>query len=128
IVQIYFMRLGLAGGAAFRAMARRLRVRLPQDLGWELEEIVAAGIRVTFLFARGEPGIDLLKLQAGSTLDRLGSKFRVRIVDSGDHIFSRREPRAIMENVLSEELFARSGEGADTVDPGPAVLPHVGAK
>jgi hypothetical protein len=33
-----------------------------------------------------------------------------------------------MENVLSEELFARSGEAAETAEPGPAVLPRVGAK
>jgi hypothetical protein len=36
----------------------------------------------------------------------------VRILDSGDHIFSRRESRSIMENVLSEELFARADEAA----------------
>jgi alpha-beta hydrolase superfamily lysophospholipase len=117
IAVIYLQRVRLAGEAVFRDFARRLGVRLPHDLGWDLEKIVTGGIRVSFIFARGEPGIELLKLQTGSTLSRLGDRCRVRIVDSGDHIFSRREPRSIMENVLSEELFAHAEEGAESTQP-----------
>jgi alpha-beta hydrolase superfamily lysophospholipase len=106
IAGIYLQRVRLAAEAVLRDAARRMRVPLPNDLGWELERIVANGVGVTFLFARGEPGIDLLKLQAGSTLARLEDQCHVRIVDSGDHIFSRREPRALMGNLLSQELFA----------------------
>jgi alpha-beta hydrolase superfamily lysophospholipase len=117
IAAIYLQRLRLAGESILRDLARRLHIRLPHDLGWELEKIVADGIRVTFVFARGEPGIALLKLQAGSTVSRLGDRCHVRIVDSGDHIFSRREPRSIMENVLSEELFACADAAAETTEP-----------
>lgn len=117
IAVIYLHRVRLAGEAILRDFARRLRIRLPHDLGWDLEKIVAGGIRVTFLFARGEPGIDLLKLQAGSTTSRLGDRCRVRILDSGDHIFSRREPRSIMENVLSAELFAPADAAAEMTGP-----------
>jgi hypothetical protein len=81
-----------------------------------LERIVANGIRVTFIFARGEPGIHLLKLQAGSTLSRLGDRFRLRLIDGGDHIFSRRAPRSLMENALSEELYARADDPGETPD------------
>jgi alpha-beta hydrolase superfamily lysophospholipase len=115
IAVIYLQRLRLAGEAIFRDFGRRLGVRLPHDLGWDLEKIVAGGVRVSFIFAREEPGIELLKLQTGSTLSRLGDRCRVRIVDSGDHIFSRREPRSIMENVLSEELFAHADETAESM-------------
>jgi hypothetical protein len=117
IAVIYLQRLRLAGEAIVRDFARRFRVRLPHDLGWELEKIVAGGIRVSFIFARGEPGIELLKLQTGSALSRLGDRCRVRIVDSGDHIFSRRDPRSIMEDVLSEELFAHGDETAESTTP-----------
>jgi hypothetical protein len=110
IAAIYFHRLRLSGEAVLRRCAHRLHVRLPSDLGWELQKIVANGIRVTFLFAKGEPGIPLLELQAGSMVSKLGDRCRVRIVDSGDHIFSRRAPRSIMENVLSEELFDRAAD------------------
>jgi len=119
IAVIYLQRLRLAGEAIFRDTARRLRIRLPHDLGWELEKIVAGGIRVAFVFARGEPGIDLLKIQAGSSISRLGDRCRLRIIDSGDHIFSRWEARSIMENVLSEELYARAHDTDETSGPRP---------
>ena len=77
------------------------------DLGRDLEAIISRGVRVVFVFARGEPGIDLLKIEAGSMVRRLGERCRVRIIDSADHTFSRSGPRQVLEEVLSEELFAR---------------------
>jgi hypothetical protein len=112
IVVIYHQRVMLAGEALARGLARFAGIRLPNDLGRDLEKIVANRIRMTFVFARGEPGIELLRLQAGSTVSRLGNLCRVRLVESGDHIFSQREPRSIMEDILSEELFAPAGERA----------------
>jgi hypothetical protein len=108
IVKIYTQRPLLAIESAARDVARMLRVKLPNDLGSELEEIVARGIRVVFVFADGEPGIGLLKLQAGASVRRLGERCRIHIIDNGDHVFTQSGPRAAMEKVLSEELFARS--------------------
>jgi hypothetical protein len=108
IAKIYFYRPLLAIESALRDMARRIRIRLPNDLGWDLEEIVKQGVRVVFVFARGEPGIDLLKLEGGSSVKRLGEYCRVHIIDGGDHVFSQCGPRAQMKKVLSDELFARS--------------------
>ncbi len=59
------------------------------------------------MFARGEPGIDLLKLQAGTSVKRLAERIRIRIIDSGDHVFTRSGPRAMMEKIVSDELLAR---------------------
>jgi hypothetical protein len=95
-----------------RDFARAAGIRLRNDLGRELEAIIARGVRVVFVFARGEPGIDLLRIEAGSVVRRLGERCRVRIIDSADHTFSRSGPRQVLEEVLSEELFARHGEGA----------------
>jgi pimeloyl-ACP methyl ester carboxylesterase len=129
IAAIYLQRLRLAGETKLREIARPLRIRLPNDLGWDLERIVANGIRVTFVFAEGEPGIDLLKLQAGSTLSRLGDRYRLRLIDGGDHTFSRRAHRSLMENVLSEELYARADDSGATPDPRmPTALPQISAK
>jgi alpha-beta hydrolase superfamily lysophospholipase len=129
IAAIYLQRLRLAGETMLREIARPLRIRLPNDLGWDLERIVANGIRVTFIFARGEPGINLLKLQAGSTLSRLGGRFRLRLIDGGDHIFSRRAPRSLMESALSEELYASADDAGNTPDSHtPTALHHLSAK
>ncbi len=74
IVKIYAKRPVLTLESRIRNLARRLRIHLPYDLGWELEEIVARGVQVVFVFARGEPGMDLLKIEAGSSVKRLGAQ------------------------------------------------------
>jgi alpha-beta hydrolase superfamily lysophospholipase len=107
ILKIYMQRPLLAAESTLRNIARRLHLRLPNDLGIELEEIVARGVRVVFVFARGEPGIGLLKLQAGSSVKRLAERCHIHTINSGDHVFTRSGPRAIMEKVVSQELFAR---------------------
>jgi len=108
IMKIYVRRPLLTMESVIRDLARRLHIRLPHDLGWELEGIAARGVRVAFVFAQGEPGIDLLRIEGGSSVARLGELCRVRILDSGDHVFSSSGPRAELEKALSEELFARS--------------------
>jgi pimeloyl-ACP methyl ester carboxylesterase len=107
IVKIYAYREKLALESRLRDIARFLRIRLPNDLGWELEGIVERGVRIAFIFARGEPGIDLLKIQGGSSLRKLGDRCRIRIVECADHTFSLSGARSVMERILSDELFVR---------------------
>jgi hypothetical protein len=107
IVKIYLQRPLLQAESTLRDVARRLRIRLPNDLGTELEEIVARGVRVVFVFARGEPGIELLRVQAGSSVKRLAERCHLHILESGDHVFTRSGARAVMEKVVSGELYAK---------------------
>jgi alpha-beta hydrolase superfamily lysophospholipase len=108
IVNVYVTRSFLAIESTCRELARRMRIRLPRDLGAELEEIGARGIRMVFVFARGEPGLGLLKLQGGSSIRRLGDRCRIHIISDGDHIFSQRDHRKVLEDLLTNELFARN--------------------
>ena len=89
-----------------RDAARALGLRLHNDLGRELQATVARGVRVVFIFSRGEPGLELLKFEAGAVLKRLGPGFRIRMVEGADHTFTRFGPRKVLEEVLSDELFA----------------------
>jgi dienelactone hydrolase len=107
IVRIYLQRPMLALKSMLRDLARAAGIPLRHDLGRELESVIGRGVRVVFVFARGEPGIDLLRIEAGSTVRRLGERCRLRVIDSADHTFSRSGPRQVLEEVLSEELFAR---------------------
>jgi alpha-beta hydrolase superfamily lysophospholipase len=107
IVRIYLHRPMLTLRFTLRDLARVLHVRMEDDLGSELEEIGARGVHMAFVFARGEPGLDLLKLEAGSSVKRLGERCRVHIIDSADHTFTQSHARGVLERVLSEELFAR---------------------
>ena len=85
-----------------------MRLRLPRDLGTELEQLGARGVRIVFVFARGEPGLELLDLQGGSSIKRLGDSCRIHIVESADHVFSQNAPRRELCGILSDELFART--------------------
>jgi alpha-beta hydrolase superfamily lysophospholipase len=106
IVKVYVQRIGLAIVALLRDLARRLHIRLPNDLGRELEEIAARGVGIVFVFARGEPGFDLLKLECGRSFTRLSRKCRIHILPEGDHVFSHRHSRDELERLLSDELLA----------------------
>jgi alpha-beta hydrolase superfamily lysophospholipase len=106
VLGTYAGRFKLALESKFRNMARRLRIRLPNDLGMQLEEIGARGVRLIFVFSHGEPGIELLKLQGGTSLNRLGERCRIHIVDDADHVFSKIESRSTLQRILSDELFA----------------------
>jgi pimeloyl-ACP methyl ester carboxylesterase len=108
IAKIYAYRPLLALESTMRDMARRMRIRLPNDLGSELSLIYKRGVRIVLVFSRGEPGIDLLKLQAGSSVKKLGKYCRIHIIDGADHVFSQSGPRTIMKKILSGELFARN--------------------
>jgi alpha-beta hydrolase superfamily lysophospholipase len=107
IVRVYLSRPVVELKSKLRDAARAVRIRLHRDLGRELDEVISSGVRVVFVFARGEPGLDLLKIEAGSMMRRLGERCRIVIIDSADHTFSRSGPREVLENVLSEELYAR---------------------
>jgi alpha-beta hydrolase superfamily lysophospholipase len=108
ILRVNTRRASFAIEQISRNYARRLGIRLPRDLGWELERIIARGVHVAFVFSSGEPGLDMLKLQAGSTLGRLGNHCHVHIVNNSDHVFSDIRRRSELEQILTEELFAPS--------------------
>jgi len=125
IVRIYLHRPVLAIKSMLRDMARAAGIRLRNDLGRELESVIAHGVQVVFVFARGEPGVDLLRIEAGSVVRRLGERCRVRLIDSADHTFSRSGPRQVLEEVLSEELFARQDSWPEEIaEPGTQVPAH----
>jgi alpha-beta hydrolase superfamily lysophospholipase len=107
IVRIYFQRLHLGVITLLRGLARHLHIRMARDLGRELEAIIARGVAVVFVFAQGEPGIDLLKMEGGPVMERLGSRCRVHILERGDHVFSHHDSRAALERVLCDELFKK---------------------
>lgn len=107
VARVYAHHLRIGVESAVRGLAQRLHIRLPRDLGAELEDIAGRGVRVVFVFARGDPGVELLRIQGGAAVARLGNRCRVHIIDDADHTFTRLRPRMLLEDVLSDELFAR---------------------
>jgi pimeloyl-ACP methyl ester carboxylesterase len=108
IMTAYSLRFRLSLTAILRDILRHVHIHLPNDLSRQLERIAARGVQTAIVFGRGEPGIELLRIEGGSALRRLGQGLRVHIIDGADHMFSRAESRAILVKTLSEELFTAS--------------------
>jgi hypothetical protein len=108
IATLFAQRARLSLGSRLLGLLRALRIRLPNDVAGQFERIAARGVRTAIVFAEGEPGIELLRLQAGPVIERLGERCRVHIVPGADHTFSRGAARATLEKILSDELFARA--------------------
>lgn len=106
ITSLSVRRMMLSLESTSRNVRRLLRMPLPGDLGWQLEQIADRGVKITIVFSRGEPGIELLRMQGGAAIENLGERCRVHIVDGADHTFSRGSSRAVLEKLLSDELFA----------------------
>src|SRR5258708_22425185 len=72
IAKISVYRPLLAIRSACRDLARRLHMRLRDDLGRELEEIARRGVKIVFVFAAGEAGEHLLSLGDGRSVKTPG--------------------------------------------------------
>ena len=107
IGKLFLRRLLFAVQFLGRDLMRLVGLQPSEDLGRELERIAARGVRMVMVFAKGEPGIEVLRLEGGSAVRRLHDRLLVRIIDSGDHTFSRSAPRQVLEKVLTEELLTR---------------------
>ena len=101
--------VGSSDAARRRTLARRVAAF---NLGEELEKVAASGVKITFVFSRGEAGVDLLKMLAGRSIEKLGDACRVRIIEGADHIFSQSAPRATLVDTLSNELYTHNPNGA----------------
>ena len=91
------------GGGLVRDFRRWFGVPSAEDLGGELERVVAGGTALRFVFSAGDPGEALLEAGAGWTLSRLQRRGRVRMAHllNCDHSLSA----AWMHEVLWRELL-----------------------
>ena len=105
-VAVHFYRVFLSLQPLLRDAARFFHIRLPQDLGWVLKDMDTRGVRTVMVFSRGEPGLELLRVQGGLSAERLSNRCRIHIIDGADHTFTRSGPRAELAGILSAELFA----------------------
>jgi len=118
LVALYAQYLRVLAQSVSRDTARAFRLPLRGDLGYQMEAIAARNIEMIFLFARGDPGRQLLKHLAGTSVARVGARCRIHIMEGADHIFSQGGVRSTLEDILSEELFARQPPALRSVEEG----------
>jgi hypothetical protein len=109
IARRLWLRSLLSAAGALRGALRWLNIGSRHDLGTELQHLAARGVQMTMVFSGGEPGIELLSMEAGAAIRRLGDRFHMHIIENADHTFSRSASRAQLQEVLSGELFRHSG-------------------
>jgi alpha-beta hydrolase superfamily lysophospholipase len=107
VAQIYMHRPMLAMKSGLRDLARGMRIRLKNDLASELKDLKARGVRIVFVFSRGDAGMRLLQLQSGLSEKELSERYCIRMIDGADHEFTRSRARAALGRTLSEELYAQ---------------------
>ena len=104
LVSVFIARAWLGIDSTVRDLCRRIGIRIPNDVGSDLQSTAARGIRIVFLFARGDTGSELLKVQGGSAVKRLGDRCRIHTIDGADHIFTQRAARTRLVQLLTNEL------------------------
>jgi alpha-beta hydrolase superfamily lysophospholipase len=89
-----------------REAARLLRLPLHEDLADELRRATDNGRQVYFVFSERDPGLPMLREQAGRTLSRLIDKgvVHVTVIVDADHTFTRRAAQQRLMDVLIEKL------------------------
>lgn len=90
-----------AGDRNASDLRRRMR---DFDLGKQLAAVAGRAVRLHFIFSRGESGLEILQMLAESSLRRLAATCRIYQIEGADHIFSQSEPRARLEELLSDIL------------------------
>lgn len=80
---------------ASRECARCLRWPLTDDLAAEVRRVLTRRASLDFVFARGDPGIELLRRQGGRQVRRLerDGRFGVHFIEHADHTFTRHARR-----------------------------------
>jgi alpha-beta hydrolase superfamily lysophospholipase len=107
LAQVLVRRVIGASISRGKDIVRRMHIPLPNDLGTELSELGKRRINVLFVFADGEPGIDLLNNGGGSIVPRLQKRglIGIEFVNGADHTFTSGAHRDHLNEVLTRHVL-----------------------
>lgn len=106
-----------------RNVARQLGIELQDDLATDLRTLARAGKRMLFIFSDSDPGLEILRREAGSTLHALQRRgqIAIRVIPQADHIFTHASARQSLLRTLARELGQR-GKASILETPDSTVL------
>lgn len=80
-----------------------------EDLPGDLQRIAEAGRHLAFFFADADPGYDTLTFYARRKVEELreAGRMDVQFIRGGDHSFTRRAPRSLLMQAITEHLCRR---------------------
>ncbi|MEP7097029.1 MAG: alpha/beta hydrolase [Dokdonella sp.] len=96
---------GLVGNLARRGL-RRVGIHMPGDAGAALVDVAARQIAITFVFCADEPGLIVLREQAGDVIAQLERRgaLSLRVLDGIDHTFTPRWSHEVLHDELRVAL------------------------
>lgn len=112
--QVLGRRAMMVVAARWRQVLRALHWPLTDDLVTTLRRLSAQGVRVHFLFAEGDPGLAMLKDDAGGALPKLcrSGLLGVDVFEHADHVFTHFEARQAMLARAREVMDAATAHQA----------------
>lgn len=108
IVRFAVRRLSVMYQLSVQKLQRWLGGPVKDDLGHELAQAAAHGVQQKFVFAIGDPGLEMLSSGGGRSLDRLQADRRLSIdrLPQADHTFTRLEARERLITAVDRLMFA----------------------
>lgn len=101
-----------AANKAYRTVARPLRLRIKDDLAYELTHIALRSIPMYFVFSDTDPGLAMLQALGGQAVKHLQAQraLDISLIAQADHTFTNHAPRHMLMQRLDQivaELAAR---------------------
>ncbi|MFZ5892892.1 MAG: serine aminopeptidase domain-containing protein [Myxococcota bacterium] len=90
VAEVLLQQSGILLAGYARGIGRRLGRPFPDDLGVELEIVADRDINMQFIFAAADPGVELLRVQGGRTVQRLAEsgKLARHFITGANHTFT----------------------------------------
>lgn len=100
-------RVSAALALCTRKITRLVGIAVPNDLSSELALVARNRVRQHFVFAEGDPGLELLRSQGGRSVQKLQADGFIHIdcIAQADHTFTRLEARERLIGLLNGLLF-----------------------
>lgn len=89
------------------------------NLNVDLMKVAARNTHLSFVFARSDPGYDILMTSAGKTAKKLMNDglIDIHFIDDADHTFSKYKPRCDAIDCMMEHIVSRYGKKLYSATP-----------
>jgi len=108
---VFWKRIQVRTRNSLRGLARFAKLRLQNDLAYELQDIAGQCTEIYFIFSASDPGHSMLLEQGGRIVGNLArsEKLRISIVQGADHTFTSHWNRDQLQALLAAHLDRHAG-------------------
>jgi alpha-beta hydrolase superfamily lysophospholipase len=99
-----------------RSLARKVRLPLAHDLHAAMLNAAASGKHLHLIFSKGEPGLTLMREQAGRAVSRLADRgqLALTVMPGTDHTFTQQHAQQVLFEVVDQGIRRAVGSVSNT--------------